>query len=44
MKDKWDAFDEWEPYQRKAALSWRKSFLRVREAYVFTLPYGELAA
>lgn len=44
MKDKWDAFDEWEPYQRKAALSWRKSFLSEREAYVFTLPYGELAA
>lgn len=43
MKDKWDAFDEWELYQGKAMLSWTKTFLGVREACVFPLPFGVLA-
>ena len=42
-KDKWNIFDEWELFQKKAMLNW-KNFLRVREAYVFPLPFGELAS
>lgn len=32
MKDKWGTFDEFELYQRKAMLNWKKFLVRVREA------------